>query len=353
VLRSNANPCFDVAFAYLLRCPKCTGKLTVSPVADSLTCHSCGQHISGAGGIVDFVQGKTDTALDVTLYDQQKRVGIAASNALFQHLKQSSNGAIGDHLGTVLEIGAGTGLLTLGMLANSRFDLAVVTDISHQMLTLLRSRMPPEINKNVVFATFSGTEPVFADNTIDLCIANSVLHHMPDYQAFLSVMAKALKPGGRAIFVEPSAVYHDIMSRALSDSLCTLLAQVPASQLNPRDITSLAAWISDVRFRLAFPDDTLSISRLEDKHFFSRLSLAETAKAAAFSRVRVTPNYIDVNGALGAQEYMRELGLTPEFQERLTPLYRRYAERYFQDVEPSDMSGMYFTVFENDATAQS
>ena len=38
--------------------------------------------------------------------------------------------------GTVLEVGAGTGYLTLGMLADSEFDHAVISDISPEMWKL-------------------------------------------------------------------------------------------------------------------------------------------------------------------------------------------------------------------------
>jgi hypothetical protein len=72
----------------------------------------CDATFQAPAGIVDFVSGRSDTALDVAAYDEQKAVSLEASTDLFLHLKRLANGIIPDHLGTVLEIGAGTGLLT-------------------------------------------------------------------------------------------------------------------------------------------------------------------------------------------------------------------------------------------------
>ncbi len=172
-----------------------------------------------ADSVLDFVGGTSDTALDVGDYDAMMGVDLDSSCRLFASLKQSSNGAIGDRLGTILEIGAGTGFLTLGMLNDvEAYDFAAITDISPRMLAVCRERVnrhiPRAISKTV-FATYAGGHAggrdVFANDAFDLVIANSVLHHMPDYRAFLADMRAVLRPGGIAYFSEPGAPYHDAL----------------------------------------------------------------------------------------------------------------------------------------------
>jgi SAM-dependent methyltransferase len=330
-------------FADLLKCQRCQRASTIAASkGGGFSCQSCGQHVSASRGVLDFVGGLANTALDVTTYDQQKLVTADASRALFLHLKEASGGAIKDNLGVVLEVGAGTGLLTLGMLSEGHFGRAIVTDISPQMLALCKQRLGSA--KNVMFATYGGREKIFAEESFDLCIAHSVLHHVADYQTLLADMAKALKPRGVAVFVEPGAPYHEAMSRAMADALCALLAD-GSTDAEGREIAALAGWISDVRYRLSFGDDTDHILRMEDKYIFTREALTEAGFSAGFEGVDITPNLIDTDGNRGSQEYVRELGMTPAVASRFLAAYRVYATRYFQAVKTNDMTGMYVCVF--------
>ena len=329
-------------FSDLIKCPKCQKPSTIAAAQDGVTCQSCGRQFLISDGVLDFVGGSANTGLDVTTYDQQKQVTIALAKALFAHLKQASRGMIRDDLGVVLEVGAGTGLLTLGMLGDGHFDRAIVTDVSPQMLGLCKQRFGP--SNNVMFATYGAREKVFVDGSFDLCIAHSVLHHIADYREFLVDVAKFLKPTGVAVFVEPGAPYHDAMSRAMADSLCALLANEGANT-EGRDVETLAAWISDVRYRLAFPDNTSDLMCMEDKYIFTRDGLTAAGLEAGFAAVDIAPNLLDHDGNCGSQEYMRELGVTPQFASRFLAIYRRYATRYFRTVREDDMSGMYICVF--------
>lgn len=316
------------------------------PAGAGFVCRNSPQHTYPVlDGVIDFVEGELDTQLDVTTYDAQKQVSVGASSELFRHLKMSSNGAIRDDLGDVLEVGAGTGMLSLGMLSGSAFRSAVVTDVSQKMLLLNRNRMvkylPAECGK-ITYATYAGTTRLFADSSFDLCIANSVLHHVENYSRMLSDLASATKPGGSVLFIEPAVPYHGAMSRSMADVICELITEGEAT---PADVRTIAAWVSDVRQRIAFSEDAERINKLEDKHLFSRERLAIDAVAAGFTGVDIVPNYIDMNGHLGCQEYARELGLPAIFFDRFFAKYKRYAAFYFKDVAAEDHSGMYICIF--------
>jgi 2-polyprenyl-3-methyl-5-hydroxy-6-metoxy-1,4-benzoquinol methylase len=293
--------------------------------------------------VIDFVQDEAHTQLDVTAYDLQKHVNVDASRALFEHLKRETKGAIHDNLGTVLEIGAGTGMLSLGMLKDSEFETAIITDVSREMLHLNRTRMMQEVQtgNKITYATYAGSN-ILRPSSFDLCIANSVLHHVENYQQMLCDLNVALRPGGSAIFTEPTKDFHDAMARSISDALTQLIA---CDEIAPADCRMLAAWAYDVRLRISCADDRSLMGSLEDKHLFSREMLAEDAKAAGYSRVETIPNFIDEHGLNGLLGYAGEVGISDEALARIAPVYQRYARHNFRDIALQDQTGMYICVF--------
>jgi ubiquinone/menaquinone biosynthesis C-methylase UbiE len=329
-------------FADLLKCPSCGRRATFAKVNKGVFCQICERSFSAHDDVIDFVDNSADTALNVDSYDQQKNFSVETSRSVFRHLTEASGGAIGESLGVVLEVGAGTGLLTVGMLDDGGFDRAIITDISHRMLARCRRRVAS--SDKVLFATYSGREPIFAEDSFDLCIANSVLHHIAEYQAFLADMAKALRPGGVAVFVEPSAPYHNALSLAMMDSLCAVLADGSASAADP-DVKTLAAWISDVRFRLAFQNNVECVRALEDKYIFSRENLIEAGLSAGFNSIDIRPNFVDPTGNIGLASYLGELGISSGFASNFLPVYTQYARNYFGALTVDDRTGMYVCVF--------
>src|SRR5215211_9177601 len=93
-------------FSDLLKCPGCLQPSAFVAARSGYACRSCDRRFSIRGGVLDLVGGTSDTALDVAHYDQQKGVDLDLSRAVFAHLKEASEGAIKNDLGTVLEIGA-------------------------------------------------------------------------------------------------------------------------------------------------------------------------------------------------------------------------------------------------------
>lgn len=323
----------------LLKCPNCrqAGNLVVV-AANLATCERCGKSISFESDVLDFVAGSETTALDVAAYDAEKEVSIARSRVIFNHLRTRAGTNLPAELGDVLEIGAGTGLLTLGMLSGACFRRAVVTDISAEMLAVCRARAEQFIDlKKVLFATYSGKEDIFPENSYDFCIANSVMHHILDYRAFLRNVQRLLKLDGRALFVEPSGEFHRAMTGAMSDALVLLMAQ--AAVISEGDVRALCTWISERRAGFIFPDQLRP--EVEDKHLFFRGPIDIAARDAGFTSVTFTAWDHDRLGLGALTNYCTGLGLSPEFQELFYPIYNRYAAHHFGNISVDDMSSMY------------
>ena len=104
----------------------------------------------------------------------------------------------------VLDLGAGSGFST-EMLARLGYDVvAVDPDLSalrhnRRRPTWDRSRI--EGRTHVVQSLGEGLP--FKSETFDGVLGMNVLHHVPDVTAVVSELARVLKPGCRAVFVEP------------------------------------------------------------------------------------------------------------------------------------------------------
>lgn len=328
-------------FRALLKCPNCLEADTLALNASPALCVQCGASFSTRGDILDFVAGRDNTALDVLAYDQEKNVSFGASLQIFGHLKRVAGDLLPTSLGEILEIGAGTGLFTLGMLASNDFDWAVITDVSPEMLGVCRARLEENIGaekfSRILLATYSGREKIFAEGAYDLCTAYSVVHHILDYRAFFADVRMALKPTGTALFVEPSGPFHVALTLAINDALICLLAEGAGTA--SADVKKLASWLAETRSRLMFPDTGMATR--EDKHLFWRSELECEAQGAGFADLTVLPWHFDPLGLLTLNDYAGGIGLSHEFREVFIPTYRKVAEYHFRHVAEKDMSSMY------------
>lgn len=97
----------------------------------------------------------------------------------------------------VLEVAAGTGLVTLALAAAAREIVA--TDYSSAMVNALNQRVQAAGMKNVrceqadIYALRS------ADGPFDAVVAANVLHLVPDLSGALTALRRVLRPGGRII----------------------------------------------------------------------------------------------------------------------------------------------------------
>jgi ubiquinone/menaquinone biosynthesis C-methylase UbiE len=103
----------------------------------------------------------------------------------------------------VADIGAGSGYYTFpmaGLVGPKGKVLAV--DIQKEMLDIIRARM--KLRKVVNIDTVLGTEidPKLPDGSVDLILLVDVYHEFSYPYEMTQAMVRALKPGGRLVFVE-------------------------------------------------------------------------------------------------------------------------------------------------------
>lgn len=103
----------------------------------------------------------------------------------------------------IADIGAGSGYYSFKMAkltGDSGKVLAV--DIQKEMLDIIKARSKKESVTNVEPILGGETDPKLADNSVDLILMVDVYHEFSKPYEMTEKMVKALKPGGRLIFVE-------------------------------------------------------------------------------------------------------------------------------------------------------
>lgn len=98
---------------------------------------------------------------------------------------------------SVLEVGAGTGLVTAAIAPHVR--RLVATDYAEAMLTALRERIATGGLANVEAAHADIYALEYPSAAFDVVVASNVLHLVPDLAAALPALARVLRPGGKLV----------------------------------------------------------------------------------------------------------------------------------------------------------
>lgn len=127
-------------------------------------------------------------------------------------------GAVADAVqteGTVLEIAAGTGLVTAE--AAPGVERYIATDRTEEMLTILRGRLGELPNLEVRVA--DALDLKLDDESVDVVIMANLLHLLPDPTAALAEVRRVLRPQGRLLaptFCHGQHALANVASRVLA-----------------------------------------------------------------------------------------------------------------------------------------
>jgi 2-polyprenyl-3-methyl-5-hydroxy-6-metoxy-1,4-benzoquinol methylase len=317
------------------QCAECQAPLIGTPSA-SVVCDRCGTPVATVDGILDFVRAPTGPLSDPEQYDALHHIDDERSAARYRDLKHLAAERWPTMLGSVLEVGCGTGLLTRAMVQNGDASDAVVTDISLPMLRATRahleksgllSRIP------LTFATHDGTEPVFRDATFDTCAGTSVLHHMLDVRGFLSHTFRWLEPGGRAFFTEPNLRYHRALGQTLADILAVLYREDPAFSHGKQ---SLLNTVSQWRRGILHQGDLPFLAGLEDKHMFAADAFETMGREVGFETVLAIPVSYSPTGMGFVRRMCDRMSIGDPVRASVLGLLPAFADRYMSLLSPRD-----------------
>ncbi len=192
----------------------------------------------------------------------------------------------GRPIATLLEIGAGGGTCSLGLVSglgqgSGETAGALITDTSPAFLQMIRRKLEAAglDAPGTRFATLAGEDlGRLPQGSMDAIIIASALHHVGDWRAFLRDAARVLREGGVLVIQEPCREGNLMMGMALDVALSPLWPKSAA--LDPADARKLQR-CRDSIYLLA----NSQIEKIgEDKHSFSVHELADAADLAGFSR---------------------------------------------------------------------
>jgi arsenite methyltransferase len=138
---------------------------------------------------------------DAGLDDDQLRVRRRRFQELAGRVLDGARIAHGDR---VLDVGAGTGLLTIGAAGHAGpAGQVVALDFSLDALARCRGEAGAAGERTVGYVGAEATRLPFPARSFDVIVARSVLIYIPEKAAAVAEMSRVLRPGGRISVFEP------------------------------------------------------------------------------------------------------------------------------------------------------
>ena len=270
-----------------LRCPVCDS-VGLNVAESKINCENCGRVFPVNDGIPDLRPNPDlDTFLDIADYDLSKEVSLETStkrvNQIWQPLFAEFLTHEKDSAPKLLEIGCGSGNITLGLVESGTFQHVIASDISLEFLRLARSRFP-EGQEDISFYQADANVLPFAPKSFEVIIGNSVLHHFIDYQTTISSCFEMLGESGIAIFGEPifDGVAH---SAYLAGLMAELMQREPADGDRKSDLDALNNIANVINTKLELAKNRERLAKIEDKWMFRIDDMRKLAEEIGFSRL--------------------------------------------------------------------
>lgn len=187
----------------------------------------------------------------------------------------------------VLDIGCGTGLLSLGLLQRAGCFVTGI-DISKEMLSIFNQKIKKcGLEKRAVPALKDIDSMNFKDNSFDIAVSSVVLHHLKNKLPAIKKVYKLLKPGGIFIIGEidmDSTGKHTDVKRL--KGMVRVLEEEWVSALKDAGIEAFARMYNNgIKHILNQGEYCISLkqwARLCEKAGFSRAAIKKVKKYKCF-----------------------------------------------------------------------
>lgn len=140
----------------------------------------------------------------------------AHEQALVHTVLEHALAAVSSPVIRALDIGTGTGNISLKLAAYDRVSSVFAVDLSAEMVAQQERKLTPGLREKITFQIQDADS--FLERSaqlFDIITVSSVLHHLPDYMATLTSLMSRLAPGGAlCIFHEPTGAESKVL-RAL------------------------------------------------------------------------------------------------------------------------------------------
>ncbi len=196
----------------LFRCLECRRSLVVQWQDGEPRCAECGWIAGNRDGVLNFVRN-SDRASELAHYDAEyaaeadEAPDLGSLAEQWRSLYYPMNRAVWERVGdlngkTVVLLGNGSSAKELCFLTLRPATL-VYSDLSAAAVRAASERFRAFDTDGILqFAVIDAQDLPFVDGTVDLVYGYAVVHHLPDVDAFLGEVARVLRDGGRAVFMD-------------------------------------------------------------------------------------------------------------------------------------------------------
>jgi len=168
---------------------------------------------------------------------------------------------------TIIDIGSGSGNSVLPLAERFPEATLVATDISPQLLAILRDFIVERAERPERFGLVAADAATanYRAGVADLAVGAAILHHILDPALVLASCHRALRPGGWAIFFEPFEAGNVILNLTYQ----RVLAQASAAERASEGMRFLERMVADYTVRSRPHTDPI-FRELDDKWMFTR-----------------------------------------------------------------------------------
>ncbi len=116
----------------------------------------------------------------------------------------------------ILDIGSGSGNSVIPLLERFPAAFVVATDISPQLLAILRDHLAavPRYAGRFALVCVDAVDARLRRAVFDLAVGAAILHHVLEPERVIAICRHTLRPGGTAVFLEPFAMGHAVLALA-------------------------------------------------------------------------------------------------------------------------------------------
>jgi ubiquinone/menaquinone biosynthesis C-methylase UbiE len=214
--------------------------------------------------------------------DYDRQYGVEPLNyAPGQGLVEAYRQFGGDFSAPALEIGCGTGLMSLGLVAQHSFPHTLLTDPSPAFLRITRNKLlraQAPIGKTAFAILSADHMDRLPEKTFSLIGMRSVLHHVIDVERAIHATARTLQPGGMMVMEEPC--FEGAVVMATIAQFMPTVVKLAGEEASPAMVAKVKFFTDTMKF---YCRRDLDKSLEEDKHIFRVDELMKLAGQAGLS----------------------------------------------------------------------
>lgn len=186
----------------------------------------------------------------------------------------------------ILDIGSGSGNSVIPLLDRFPAAFVVATDISPQLLAILRDHLEahPKYRDRYALVCMDASNDLYVRECFDLAVGAAILHHIIEPARVIRACASALRRGGVALFFEPFEMGHVLLNLAYAD----VVAEAGRRAEHGPGIGMLQRIVDDLTVRMRDKSDPIFLE-LDDKWLFTRSFFDAATRGGEWERFDIHP----------------------------------------------------------------